>query len=390
MTDAAEYPEDVVPRGLLVDWGGVLTTDVFTSFQQFCRNEGLDQTLVRDTFRADPEGRRTLFALETGELTEPEFEDKFARLLGLREDRARGLIDRMFGGMKADIVMFDAVRAAKRQGLRTGLLSNSWGLDRYDRTHFPDLFDAVVISGEEGIRKPDRGIYELAVKRMELPAGGDRLRRRPAGEPQAGARPRHGDRAPRERAAHRVAARAHVQLPAALARSQSAPAALPRPAATARPARFSSRSTPCSAANSISSCRSSVWRAARRNSQQKSPIVTSDPSTIMIPPAATWSPPGEMFQAPLAGRVHVVERAAAEDEDVPEHPGREPHGDDVDEPRGVAEPRRLGQRAEQRHPHVHAEREEQAVLQRVHVVVAHGALVQHRAGARRRGSPPRA
>ena len=27
-----------------------------------------------------------------------------------------------------------------------------------------------MISGEEGIRKPDRGIYELAVKRMELPA----------------------------------------------------------------------------------------------------------------------------------------------------------------------------------------------------------------------------
>jgi len=158
------------PRGLLVDWGGVLTTDVFISFQHFCRNEGLDQTLVRDLFRSDPEGRRTLFALETGELTEPEFEEKFARLLGLREDRGPGLIDRLFGGMKADIVMFDALHAAKRQGLRTGLLSNSWGVDRYDRSHFPDLFDAVVISGEEGIRKPDRAIYELAVERMELPA----------------------------------------------------------------------------------------------------------------------------------------------------------------------------------------------------------------------------
>ncbi len=160
-----------VPRGLLVDWGGVLTTDVFVSFQQFCRNEGLDQTVVRDLFRSDPEGRRTLFALETGELTEPEFEERFAELLGLRPDRAPGLIDRLFGGMKADIVMFDAVRAAKRSGLRTGLLSNSWGVDRYDRSHFPELFDAVVISGEEGIRKPDRAIYELAVARMELPAG---------------------------------------------------------------------------------------------------------------------------------------------------------------------------------------------------------------------------
>lgn len=157
-------------RGLLVDWGGVLTTDVFSSFQHFCRNEGLDQLLVRDLFRGDPEARHTLFSLETGELTEPEFEVKFAAILGLREDRAPGLIDRLFGGMKADVAMFDAVRAAKRGRVRTGLLSNSWGVDRYDRSHFPALFDAVVISGEEGIRKPDRSIYEIAVARMELPA----------------------------------------------------------------------------------------------------------------------------------------------------------------------------------------------------------------------------
>lgn len=158
------------PRGLLVDWGGVLTTDVFVSFEHFCRNEGLDLTIVRDTFRSDPEGRRALFALETGELTEPEFEERLARLLGLREDRAPGMIDRLFGGMKADLVMFDALRVARRKGVRTGLLSNSWGVDRYDRSHFPELFDAVVISGEEGIRKPDAAIYDLAVERMELPA----------------------------------------------------------------------------------------------------------------------------------------------------------------------------------------------------------------------------
>ena len=102
--------------GLLVDWGGVLTTDVFTSFETFCRREGIDPLLVRDMFRDDPEARRTLFSLETGELTEPEFEVKFTRILGLREDRARGLIDRMFGGMKEDIAMFDAVRCAKAAG----------------------------------------------------------------------------------------------------------------------------------------------------------------------------------------------------------------------------------------------------------------------------------
>lgn len=157
-------------QGLLVDWGGVLTTDVFTSFHAFCRNEGIEPTLVRDLFRHDPEGRRALFDLETGTLTEPEFEQRFGELIGLREDRIPGLIDRLFGGMRADVAMFDAVRAAKAAGRRTGLLSNSWGVDRYDRSHFPQLFDAVVISGEEGIRKPDRAIYELAIARMELPA----------------------------------------------------------------------------------------------------------------------------------------------------------------------------------------------------------------------------
>ena len=157
-------------QGLLVDWGGVLTTDIFTSFRAFCRNEGIEATLARDLFRHDPEGRRALFDLETGMLTEPEFEQRFGELLGLREDRIAGLLDRLFGGMRADIAMFDAVKAAKAAGKRSGLLSNSWGVDRYDRSHFPQLFDAVVISGEEGIRKPDRAIYELAIERMELPA----------------------------------------------------------------------------------------------------------------------------------------------------------------------------------------------------------------------------
>ena len=50
--------------------------------------------------------------------------------------------------------MFDAVAAARRAGIRTGLVSNSWGEARYDRTRFAELFDALVISGEVGIRKP--------------------------------------------------------------------------------------------------------------------------------------------------------------------------------------------------------------------------------------------
>jgi epoxide hydrolase-like predicted phosphatase len=155
-------------RGLLVDFGGVLTTNVFGSFAAFCSAEGLAPEEVAKTFRSDPEGRALLEDLECGRVTEAEFEPRLAALLGV-EDHA-GMIDRLFGGMHAEPRMVDAVRAAKRAGIRTGLLSNSWGADRYDRSAFPDLFDALVISGEEGMRKPDPRIYALAVERMALPA----------------------------------------------------------------------------------------------------------------------------------------------------------------------------------------------------------------------------
>ena len=48
------------------------------------------------------------------------------------------------------------------------MLSNSWGEDRYDRTQLEALFDAWVISGEVGLRKPDPAIYELAAERLGL------------------------------------------------------------------------------------------------------------------------------------------------------------------------------------------------------------------------------
>jgi epoxide hydrolase-like predicted phosphatase len=158
---------DGARRGLLVDFGGVLTTDVFTSFRDFCEAEGLLPDTVRDRFMKDPMARELLADLETGRMTEEQFEPKFAAVLEI--ERSDGLIDRLFGGMRPDEAMLDAVRAAKRAGVRTGLISNSWGHGRYDRTQFPELFDGVVISGEVGLRKPDPRIYALGAEAVELP-----------------------------------------------------------------------------------------------------------------------------------------------------------------------------------------------------------------------------
>ena len=154
-------------RGLLVDFGGVLTTDVFASFRKFCEAEGLRPDTVRERFRQDPLARELLAGLETGRISEPAFEQRFAAVLGV--ERSEGLIDRLFAGMQADEAMVAAVRAAKNAGIRTGLISNSWGNGRYDREQFTGLFDGVVISGEVGIRKPDPHIYELGAAAVDLP-----------------------------------------------------------------------------------------------------------------------------------------------------------------------------------------------------------------------------
>jgi epoxide hydrolase-like predicted phosphatase len=151
--------------GLILDWGGVLTTDIFASFRAFCEAEGLEPETVRNRFREDPEARELLGALETGALTEAEFEPRFAALLEVESER---LVDRLFGGMQPDEAMLDGVRAARRAGVRTGMLSNSWGQDRYPVDLLGELFDAWVISGEVGLRKPDPAIYELAAERLGL------------------------------------------------------------------------------------------------------------------------------------------------------------------------------------------------------------------------------
>jgi putative hydrolase of the HAD superfamily len=152
-------------RGLLIDWGGVLTTDLFASFAAFCEAEGLEQAKVRDLFRHDEAARDLLVEFECGRVEEREFEQRFAPMLGVGDEE---LVERMFAGSVADDAMLGAVRAARGAGIRTGLISNSWGVDRYPQQLMDELFDGVVISGVVGIRKPAPEIYAMGAQAVGL------------------------------------------------------------------------------------------------------------------------------------------------------------------------------------------------------------------------------
>jgi putative hydrolase of the HAD superfamily len=151
------------------DFGGVLTNPVWDSFAVFCRQEGLDPDSVKELFREDPEAIALLRRLETGSITEQEFESAFGEKLGLRDHRR--LIDSMFAGMKPDEEMLSAVRDLRRGGIHTGLISNSWSVDHYDRALLAELFEEAVISAEVGMHKPQPEIYLLAAERLGVEPG---------------------------------------------------------------------------------------------------------------------------------------------------------------------------------------------------------------------------
>lgn len=153
---------DPRPRGLLVDFGGVLTTNIWSSFRAFCRDEGLDPDAVKAEFRRDGEGLRLLRALEKGELPDEEFEQRFGALLDVEP---ADLIARLFAGLGPEELMISTVGRIRGEGIATGLISNSWGTGIYDRAPL-EIFDATVISGEVGLHKPQPEIYRLGAERI--------------------------------------------------------------------------------------------------------------------------------------------------------------------------------------------------------------------------------
>jgi putative hydrolase of the HAD superfamily len=154
-------------RGLLVDFGGVLTTNVFDSFRAFGEAEGLDPETVKRAFREDPEALALLRQLERGEIEVDEFEPQFGARIGVAN--TEGLVGRLFGGVGPDERMLEAVRRAGNAGISTGLISNSWGAGlSYDMSLLDQLFEAVVISGDVGMHKPEPAIYMLGAERLGL------------------------------------------------------------------------------------------------------------------------------------------------------------------------------------------------------------------------------
>ncbi|SDI48578.1 putative hydrolase of the HAD superfamily/hydrolase [Sinosporangium album] len=158
-----------VYRGLILDFGGVITTDFYGALRDFSVREGLGDDAVGHVLRRTAEGRTALTGVEDGRLPQKEFEATLARLLGVD---AAGLLGRILADLQPCEEVLEMVARARRKGIATAVLSNSWGTGSYDPYAGYDLedrFDAVVISDQVRLSKPDEEIYRFTSDKMGLP-----------------------------------------------------------------------------------------------------------------------------------------------------------------------------------------------------------------------------
>jgi putative hydrolase of the HAD superfamily len=154
-------------RAVVFDLGGVITESPMTAFAAYEEEAGLPSGLIRQLNSTDPD-TNAWARFERNELDAAGFSAAFeaeAAAVGHRVDAAR-VLEALHGAIRP--VMVAAVRRLRAEGLPLGLLSNNVApMERSGELgELLALFDAVVESSTEGVRKPEPEIYRRALARL--------------------------------------------------------------------------------------------------------------------------------------------------------------------------------------------------------------------------------
>ena len=156
---------------LISDFGGVLTTPIAEGFRRYQEKAGVT---LEDLGRAmaaatEKHGEHPLYELERGKISEAEFGARLGEQLDSGFDFAE-LRQAYFERLEPNRRMIDYVAELRGRGLRAALLTNNvreWDpLWRSKLPEIDELFEVVVDSAFVGMRKPERGIYELTLDRL--------------------------------------------------------------------------------------------------------------------------------------------------------------------------------------------------------------------------------
>jgi putative hydrolase of the HAD superfamily len=162
----------VTVSAVIFDLGGVLTESPIRSFTAYEREAGLPEGLIVELNSTDPH-TNAWARFERNELDVAGFSEAFeaeALAAGHRVEAAR-VLEALKGELRPEMVA--AVRRLREAGLPLGLLSNNVApMERSGPLgELLGLFDAIVESSVEGVRKPEPEIYERALTRLSDAVG---------------------------------------------------------------------------------------------------------------------------------------------------------------------------------------------------------------------------
>lgn len=165
-------------KAVLWDFGGVMTTSPFEAFNRYELQNGIAKDFIRRNNALEPE-TNAWARFESGAMTPEEFDHAFAEETHARGHRIPGarVIELLTGDVRPRMVA--ALKACKAHFAVACLTNNvkpsdvarsSAGGERAAQIREVfELFDLVVESSKEGIRKPNPKFYELACERLGVP-----------------------------------------------------------------------------------------------------------------------------------------------------------------------------------------------------------------------------
>ena len=164
-------------QAVLWDFGGVLTTSPFEAFNRFEAEHGLPRDLIRRINATDPE-TNAWARFESSQLSLDEFDRAFeaeAHAAGYSV-RGKQVLELLSGDIRPRMVA--ALQECKRRYKVACLTNNVRSGEGPSMARSPEraaraaqvmqLFDLVVESSKEGIRKPNPAFYELACRRLGI------------------------------------------------------------------------------------------------------------------------------------------------------------------------------------------------------------------------------
>jgi putative hydrolase of the HAD superfamily len=167
-------------EAVLWDFGGVLTTSPFEAFNRYETERGLPQDFIRTINATNPEGNAWA-QFESSQVTLDEFDRLFADESAAAGHRVPGrdVVALLSGDIRPRMV--DALRRCKaeyrvacitnnvKSGQGPGMAASTERAERM--AEVMALFDLVVESSIEGIRKPNPRIYQLTCERLDIDPG---------------------------------------------------------------------------------------------------------------------------------------------------------------------------------------------------------------------------